>query len=167
MDDFAIAEYLNSRRIPTNCVPWKVLAGELGMTISQLEYWRRQNGWVDRYPTNQVLSRRSLLTEVNDEDIESSLDRGLLANLPLSTILTSMPVDMDRYQLFRWRRSHEYEDPRRHLDDDELDCMVREITECRPNTGEVMVRSYLAASGVAVTREDLRESLRLVDPLGR
>lgn len=166
MDNGAIAEYLNIRRCPANMVAWKDIAAELDMTISQLEYWRRKNDWVDKYPPSQVVSRRSQSLSIVDGEVSSALSRGLLANLPLTSILHTMPDGMDRHDLWRWRREQGYEDPRRTLVGAALDYAVRETIEHRPNSGEVMVRSYLSAAGVTVTREDLRNSIRRVDPDG-
>ena len=57
MDDSATAEYLNLRRCPTKFVPWLIIAGELGMTVRQLEYWRKKNDWVDKYPPSREVKR--------------------------------------------------------------------------------------------------------------
>ncbi len=90
MDNGAITEYLNIRRCPANMVAWKDIAAELDMTISQLEYWRRKNDWVDKYPPSQVVSRRSQSLSIVDGEVSSALSRGLLANLPLTSIGSSL-----------------------------------------------------------------------------
>jgi len=63
---------------------WKVIASGLGMTISQLDYWRRKHGWVDEHPINKI---RFSKEEIRDDEVENALNRGLSANLPLTTIL--------------------------------------------------------------------------------
>jgi len=131
------------------------------MTISQLDYWRRKHGWVDGHP----IVKRRFAKEIRDDEVENALNRGLSANLPLTTILQLMSFQMDRHRLWRWRRDHDYVDPRERVRGSDLDSIVRDAVECRPNTGEVMIRSYLAAAGA--TRGDLRESMHRVDPEGR
>ena len=78
----------------------KDIAPELDMTLSQLEYWRRKNDWVDKYPPSQVVSRRSQSLSIVDGEVSSALSRGLLANLPLTSILHTMPDGMDQSQCY-------------------------------------------------------------------
>ncbi len=164
MVDEDVGDYIYQRRSEEPPATWKVIASGLGMTISQLDYWRRKHGWVDEHPINK---RRFSKEEIRDDEVENALNRGLSANLPLTTILQLMPVEMDRHRLWRWRRDHDYVDPRERVRGSDLDSIVRDAVECRPNTGEVMIRSYLAAAGVSTTRVDLRESMQRVDPEGR
>ena len=115
--DEDVGDCINQRRSEEPPATWKVIASELGMTICQLDYWRRKHGWVDGHP----IVKRRFAQEIRDDEVENALNRGLSANLPLTTILQLMPVEMDRHRLWRWRRDHDYVDPRERVRGSDLD----------------------------------------------
>eukprot|EP00794_Sanderia_malayensis_P013172 gene13172-14522_t len=52
------------------------------------------------------------------------------------------------------------------ISDEELDDKVIRIKSFNPNCGSKVLAGYIAASGIRVPRERVRQSLRRVDPMG-
>lgn len=81
-------------------------------------------------------------------------------------------VDIAKYfhvsvsTLERWRRAANFEDPRRVLNEVELDNMMRQFVDDNPAKGERLALGYARSRGVTNVRQDIRDSLHRIDPAG-
>lgn len=112
------------------------------------------------------VGRPSLMENVSTEQFRARLDHLVSKNYTWCKIAELMQVSTS--WLLKWRTANGYEDPRATvLSHDELDHITRHFAQLNPDSGETMLASYLEAMHIHVSREELRNSVRRVDPEGR
>ena len=77
-------------------------------------------------------------------------------------------VDVSVNKLLTWRKDlqNSFEEPKAHIDNEQLDNLVEKETAGQPRRGEISIGAHLFSTGFKVPRKQLRESIHRVDPDG-
>ena len=106
-----------------------------------------------------------MTTDTNvDIDITDHVNERRLQGLTWTAICESLGCNTKWLQ--RWRSRNNYTDPRRPVNEDELDHLIQGYSKDHPNRGESTLLSHLARDNILATRQRVRDSIHRVDPEG-
>jgi hypothetical protein len=111
-------------------------------------------------------AKRKTVLEHEEDEFKRSVDKLRILNFKWNKIADQLGV---KYEFLReWRKRSNYEDPRCNaaVTDQQLTDAVRNAVSEHPRRGERDIRSRLEVAGICVTRQRLRDTIKLVDPEG-
>ena len=119
----------------------------------------RATAYAYRVPSSASGRRGRPRFEIGREQLEH------LSSLGFTWTDIANILQVSRMTLYRRRREYGMVDPVDSLEQDELETVLRQLRIEFPTAGEIMVQGQLRAMGYRISRERVRQAIRVTDPL--